>query len=624
MATAEITSFPLHALYVHPLNTRSEPPSAEIEALAESIRQSGLLQNLMGFADRDATDPTRGIGIVAGGRRLRALQLLHGPDADILIPVRVTTDPATATEWAGTENAARAALNPADEIRAYARLRAAGHDPRAIAIAFAKSERHVLGRLRLAILPDAALDALRAGQISLDQAAALTVAENDAAILDLLPRITGGGWGTTPDNIRRMLQPESVSIEDRRAVFATVQRYLDAGGRISADFFADHQRLLDPAILDRVFDDALEEARADLATQGFAVTTLLRDQWFDYSLVSGLRRLERPQIDLPEADAARLEELAEIGNGDGLTDEEAAEYDALEARTVGDFDPDEKARATAFWFVDRHGSLIFAGAWELPMTGPADADAGDDDQVEVKVEKVPQSLIDDLRIIRTLTIQAALIDKPELVLDLLAASLDLPTYAAPLALGAINHPPAIAPSKLDGVTVPDRLAEAYTVTRAARNLIAEAIEATRAGGKTARNIAMTTRLARLFCAAHDDRVWALMLALTGANPRRLWTPTGPGYFSRLPGPALDRIWTRLAPDRAGNDHADFRAMKKADKAQHLHRLFGDADFREAMGLSRAEAQAIDSWLPPELRAPETSATADTPATSETATEEDAA
>ena len=58
----------LDQLYLHDLDPRQDVSDAEIETLAQSINICGLLQNLSGLKDSEGK-----IGIVAGGRRLRAL-----------------------------------------------------------------------------------------------------------------------------------------------------------------------------------------------------------------------------------------------------------------------------------------------------------------------------------------------------------------------------------------------------------------------------------------------------------------------------------------------------------------------------------------------------------------------
>ena len=66
---------------------------------------------------------------------------------------------------------------------------------------------------------------------------------------------------------------------------------------------------------------------------------------------------------------------------------------------------------------------------------------------------------------------------------------------------------------------------------------------------------------------------------------------------------MDEVWCNLVPDDRIPTHATFRALKKADKAGNLHKLFNNDDFREAIGLSREQNTRIDAWLPAELQWP---------------------
>ena len=135
---AETRLIPLADLYLHDINPRQNGSAEDTAAMAASIAVNGLLQNLTGYADPDRP----GIGIVAGGRRLRGLQHLseHGSgtmDAQQIdftaIPVRVTDDAFVARAWAGTESATQKPLHPADEIRAYAAMSDQGNSPEMIA-----------------------------------------------------------------------------------------------------------------------------------------------------------------------------------------------------------------------------------------------------------------------------------------------------------------------------------------------------------------------------------------------------------------------------------------------------------------------------------------------------------
>lgn len=588
----------LSALYVHPLNTRSEPPPADIEALADSIRSVGLLQNLMGFSDPapfgNSTEPDA-IGIVAGGRRLRALRLIHGDD-DPMIPVVITTDESRAREWAGAENTARAALHPADEVLAYRKMARAGAHANAIARAFAVSERHVLGRLKLAQLPDPAITALRAGQISLDQAAALTVAQSEEDAMNGLQAISAARWPMSAHQIRLHLLPEAVPASDRRARYVGLIAYRAAGGRVEDDLFGTDTRLLDPQILDQAFADKLAAARDGYLAEGWAEVIAFHENFPPHDhRIHKMQRIVRKPVDLPEADQAELAELEQIGAKREFTAEEAGRFDELSQREEGGYSEDDMAAGTAVIFVNSNGELTFYDAYrERQASAGTGADGG---TVTTKPETIPQNLKDDLTILRRLAIQTALLAKPELVLDLLALSLSggLSAWSRPLALSPTAQ--NLTPSKPDETLIADRLQAALPDGHA--SLTMEALRAIQDGGKKDRNAAITAGLARTFCRERDDFGDELG-AMIGADVRKIWTPTAENYFKRLPGPMLDQIMAELVPDDL-YDAAKFRALKKAEKAKQLQELFQGHDYREALGLSRAQAAAIDSWLPPELR-----------------------
>ena len=170
IAPASIQYFPLAQLYVSDLNPRQDADPEGIDLLADSLAIIGLIQNLSGILDAEGR-----VGIVAGGRRLRAIARAVERDATVTerhpelasIPVRIAPDEATARAWASAENAAREDLAPADEIRAYGRMKEAGAEVSAIARSFGKTEAHAYRRLALAALPAPVLDALKEARSAL-------------------------------------------------------------------------------------------------------------------------------------------------------------------------------------------------------------------------------------------------------------------------------------------------------------------------------------------------------------------------------------------------------------------------------------------------------------------------
>ena len=260
-----VENIPLADLYLSPMNPRQEADPEGIALLADSIVMIGLIQPIAGLRDKAGR-----IGVVAGGRRWRAIRLALERDPALVdtrpdlarVPVRLAPDEATARAWAAVENTTREDLHPADEIRAFGRMREGGADVPTIARTFGLTEAHVYRRLALAALPAPVLDALKGGEITLGAAKAFTIADDEALALSVLDRIRGSE--VSEHRIRQMVQPDAINAGSaRRARFVGIDAYRDAGGRISADLFADATLLHDADLLDRLFAEKLEaEAEA--------------------------------------------------------------------------------------------------------------------------------------------------------------------------------------------------------------------------------------------------------------------------------------------------------------------------------------------------------------------------
>ena len=150
-----------------------------IEELASSIAAKGMLQPIL----------VRPLGgeryeIVAGERRWRAAQKAKLHKVPVII--RELTDEETA-EIALIENVQRVDLNPIEEAAAYQRLADVHKRTQdQIAKAVGKSRSHVANIMRLLGLPQKALDALAAGEISMGHARALLGSSAPAAALGIV------------------------------------------------------------------------------------------------------------------------------------------------------------------------------------------------------------------------------------------------------------------------------------------------------------------------------------------------------------------------------------------------------------------------------------------------------
>ena len=157
----------------------------EIEALAQSVRNQGVLQPIL--VRRVSVDPPR-YELIAGERRWRAAQAarLH----EIPAVVKDLSD-REALEAALVENIQRQDLSPLEEAEAFSRLAEEfGHTQEAIGQALGKSRAHVANTIRLLGLPDAVKDMLARREIDAGHARVLLTAADP---LGLARRIVAEG-----------------------------------------------------------------------------------------------------------------------------------------------------------------------------------------------------------------------------------------------------------------------------------------------------------------------------------------------------------------------------------------------------------------------------------------------
>lgn len=170
---------PLERLHSNPDQPRRDFPERELNELAESIRQRGIIQPVV-----VRPDPARSghYQIVAGERRWRAAQRaqLH----EVPIVVRELDDRAV-LELAIIENVQRSDLNPIEEATGYAQLiERFGHTQEAMAGIVGKSRPHVANTLRLLGLPEPVQVMLRLGKLSAGHARALINAADPVALAE--------------------------------------------------------------------------------------------------------------------------------------------------------------------------------------------------------------------------------------------------------------------------------------------------------------------------------------------------------------------------------------------------------------------------------------------------------
>ena len=118
-------TIPLDKLALHEGNVRQIKAGVSIESLAADIGRRGLLQSLsVRPILNDAGEETGAYGVQAGGRRLRALQLLVKQKRlakNAPIPCIVRSEGFVEADSLA-ENTEREALHPLDQFRAFKAL----------------------------------------------------------------------------------------------------------------------------------------------------------------------------------------------------------------------------------------------------------------------------------------------------------------------------------------------------------------------------------------------------------------------------------------------------------------------------------------------------------------------
>src|SRR5271166_5942283 len=270
---AQPTSIPLDKLVLHDGNARHVEADASITGLAADIEARGLLQSLSVRAlNNEAGEETGAYGVQAGGRRLRALQLLvkqRRLAKNAPIPCIVRSEGFVEADSLA-ENTEREALHPLDQFRAFKALAEKDQGEEAIAAAFGVTTHVVKQRLRLAKASPLLLQAYETDEISLDQLMAFCLVDDHARQEQVLTAIKTN-WNKGPDAIRRMLTEKTVHAGDRRALFIGADAYKAAGGIIIRDLFDEDEGgyLQDVALLERLAGEKLEAEAETIRAEGW-------------------------------------------------------------------------------------------------------------------------------------------------------------------------------------------------------------------------------------------------------------------------------------------------------------------------------------------------------------------
>ena len=164
----EVTSLPLQKIEPNPLQPRKLFDEEELQTLADSISQHGIIQPLTVRKGENGF-----YQIIAGERRWRAARLAGLRNVPVTV---IEADDKTVLELALIENLQRQDLNPMEESMGYRQLmQEHGLTQEQVAERVNKSRPAVANALRLLSLPSSICQMITAGQLSAGHARALLV-----------------------------------------------------------------------------------------------------------------------------------------------------------------------------------------------------------------------------------------------------------------------------------------------------------------------------------------------------------------------------------------------------------------------------------------------------------------
>jgi ParB family transcriptional regulator, chromosome partitioning protein len=247
---------PLDEIRPNPEQPRTRFDASALEALADSIREHGVLSPLVVHRHEGA------YVLLAGERRLRAAGLagLH----EVPCVVVDADSPDAWLELALIENLQREDLDPVEAARGYDRLiRVFGRTQVQVARAVGRDRSTIANAVRLLGLPDAVLARVQDGTLSAGHGRALLPLKDRPAELHRLARqVEAQGWSVrrTEREVARRLRPERPPappdttfdyatrlLTDALRTSVSIQGRRDGSGRIVLDYAdaEDLERLID-------------------------------------------------------------------------------------------------------------------------------------------------------------------------------------------------------------------------------------------------------------------------------------------------------------------------------------------------------------------------------------------
>ncbi|CAD6550273.1 hypothetical protein LMG27952_04987 [Paraburkholderia hiiakae] len=624
-AAGGIQYVPYNRLCLSSLNVRKKAPTG-IEALAETIGEKGLMQNLVVHEMKGRAKLPK-LGVCAGQRRLAALDLLVEQGRitkDYEVPVLIVSQ-GEAVAASLIENREREAMHLADECVAFRLLTEEGKSVAHIAALFAVPDIAVRRALKIANLAPSLLDLLRDDRLDYDQAKVLALSDDHAT----QERVWGDAinkWQRRPAELRAALTHAEVNAsENALARFVGLDAYETAGGRVRRDLFSDDANagyLEDAELLHRLATQRLIELSQAVGNEGWGwIETRTRYEATEILRLGRIGSNTRKPTKAEEAELATLNatrdaaqaELDAYYDEDCEPDEERGERleAAATAATISvdqyaerfeTYDPEDMKQAGAYVYLDDEGRVCIERGLVRRETAST-TQAGAAHTCSANATRVPkerplhsEKLCKRLTAHRTAAVQIELVQQPTVALAVLmqrmipvvfaevygrsnidsAVKIDVHTTRDALVSNADDMAGSVAWLALEG----EREKWSRMLPRRVADLLPWLLEQ---GEDVLSNLFAFCVAATVDGISSADRPHAVneISNTLAVDLSRYWKPTRSGYFEHV---AKDLIAAVVGESVSPQAASEVRGMKKDAAAE------------------AAELRMTDSgWLPEVLR-----------------------
>lgn len=597
---------PLSSLVQSELNVRKRPIDEKaLSELADSIQAVGVLQNLVVYPmDNDV------YGVAAGQRRLLALQQLVARGhlaSSFPVPVKVVTE-SDALIISLTENSQREAMYPADQLHAFIELQKTGKNASEIGDLLGFSTHHVKKCLRLANMAPELLVELDADNITLDQLQALTgTTDHERQVMVWNNAI---GWKKEPRYLREAVEETKTPVENNRLVkFVGLDAYEQAGGTLEIDLFTEAGFIENAPLLEKLALDKLTgcaELLADIEGWQYGIARLERPSFYGNDgetlslshapeavippeFADLLAELRAREADLREQALNAEEYHEQIDLWQAVNDCEN-QIEGIKDRTKNQaWTADGKATKGVVVYLDRDGEpCVIRGVIDLAQQEPQYSEAESEtesvsEQSTTQVETVSTysaALCKSLSSERTLAVQAALTQHPNVALAILVHDACIQVFGSSYAQTAFNIKFSLSQEELlkNAPTAQDSEALQLLNTQF-ESWSARLPDAWQADFSWLLSWEQADLVALLaFCSAqtlsevnhhapHDNTLAKALSPIEQATSfdfRQWWQPTKANFFGRI---SKDQISDCLVDAGAADKALEAAKMKKGDAAK---------------------------------------------------------